>query len=277
MENIIFPIITDLELIVPVFLANVGCNHIQEHVKRPNGYPYIQWIQCKHGAGELIVNDKKYTVAENQGMLLLPNSPHEYYAVKEPWETSWISIGGFAAEQVFKNAEITDSAVLTISRPDTTLRSMEKALHLAKSREAMRSLECSKIVYSMIMHIIAFAHTSKNDLKMNQYMKVKPVFDFVEDNYNNVITLQELAEVSNLTPQYLCSLFKKITGIRVFEYINSIRVKNSKEVIVHHKNMSIKEVAEICGFDNVSYFCEVFKKIEKITPGEFKKLHGAHK
>lgn len=127
------------------------------------------------------------------------------------------------------------------------------------------------------MHIIAFAHTPKNDLKMNQYIKLQPVFDFVEDNYNKVITLQELSKVSNLTPQYLCSLFKKITGIRVFEYINSIRVKNSKEVILKHKNMSIKEVAEFCGYDNVSYFCEVFKKIEKITPGEFKKLHGANK
>ena len=275
MENIAFPLITDLELIVPVYLANVGCNHIQEHVTRHNGYPYIQWIQCKHGAGELLVNDKKYLIMENQGVLLLPNTPHEYYAAKEPWEVSWISIGGFAAEQVFKNAQITESAVLTISHPDTTLRAMEKALSIAQSREAMRSLECSKIVYSIIMHIIAFAHTSKNDLKMNQYIRLKPVFDFVEDNYNNVITLQELSEVSNLTPQYLCSLFKKITGVRIFEYINSIRIKNSKEFIVKHQNMSIKEIAERCGFDNGSYFCEVFKKIEKITPGEFKKLHGA--
>ncbi|SCP99296.1 AraC family transcriptional regulator [Anaerobium acetethylicum] len=274
MTNIVFPVITDLELTVPVFLASVGCNHIQEHIKRQNGYRHIQWLQCKHGSGELLINNKKYTVVENQGMLLLPNVPHEYYALTEPWEISWISIGGFAAEQVFNNIEIADSPVLTISRPDITLKAMEKVLFLAQSSNAMKSLECSKIVYGIIMDLIAFGHTSKNDLKMDQYTKLKPVFDFVEDNYNKVITLQELSEVSDLTPQYLCSLFKKITGIRIFEYINSVRVKNSKEMILNHKNLSIKEIAGFCGYDNISYFCEVFKKAEKMTPGEFRKLHG---
>lgn len=274
MTNIVFPVITDLELNVPVFLSSVGCNHIQEHIRRQNGYRHIQWIQCKQGAGELLLNNKKYTVAENQGMLLLPNVPHEYYALKEPWEISWISIGGFAAEQAFKNIEIADSPVLTISRPDIILKAMEKALFLAQSSNAMKSLECSKIVYGIIMDLIAFGHTSKNDLKMDQYTRLKPVLDFVEGNYNKVITLQELSEVSDLTPQYLCSLFKKITGIRIFEYINSVRVKNSKEMILNHKNLSIKEIAEFCGYDNISYFCEVFKKAEKMTPGEFRKLHG---
>lgn len=274
MTNIVFPVITDLESKVPLFLASVGCNHTQEHLARENGYRYIQWIQCKHGAGELLIHDKKYTISENQGMLLLPNIPHEYYAIKEPWEVNWISIGGFAAEQIFKNAEIADTPVLTISRPDIILQAMEKALYLAQSGNALRSLECSKIIYGIIMDIIAFSHTSKNDLKMDQYSKLKPVFDFIEDNYNKVITLEELSEILNLTPQYFCSLFKKTTGIRIFEYINGIRVKNSKELILNHKNMSIKEIAEFCGYDNISYFCEVFKKIEKMTPGEFRKLHG---
>lgn len=273
MTNIVFPVITDLELKLPVFLASVGCNHIQEHIIRQNGYRFIQWIQCKQGVGELLVNDKRYTITENQGMLLLQNTPHEYYALKDPWEVSWISMGGFAAEQIFKNLEYTESTVLTISRPEITLQSIEKALYTAKSSTAMRSLKCSKTVYDLIMDITAFAHTSENDVKMDQYLKLKPVFDFVESNYNKIITLKELSEISNLSPQYLCSLFKKITGIRVFEYINSIRVQNSKELILNHKNMSIKEIAEFCGYDNVSYFCEVFKKIEKITPGEFKKLH----
>lgn len=156
-------------------------------------------------------------------MLLLPNITHEYYAIKEPWEVNWISIGGFAAEQIFKNAEIADTPVLTISRPDITLQAMEKSLYLAQSGNAMRSLECSKIVHGMIMDIIAFAHTSKNDLKMEQYIKLKPVFEFVEANYNKIITLVELSDILNLTPQYFCSLLKKI---------------------------------------------------EKITPGEFRKMHG---
>ena len=274
MSNMIFPLITDFELKLPIYLESIGCHHTQEHIIRQTGYPFFQWIQCRKGSGKLLINDKSFIIEENQGMLLYPNIPHEYYALKEPWEVDWISIGGFAAESIFKNAGFTSPGVFYISQPDVLLQGTTKSLDIAKSDNPMKSLECSKIIYELIMNIISYTSTDKADFKMNQYSKLKPVFDYINNNYNKIITLQDLSAAANLTPQYLCSLFKKITGIRVFEYINSIRIKNSKEMIIRYKDLPLKDIAQICGYDNVSYFCEIFKKIEKLTPGEFRKLHG---
>ncbi|MDP4145241.1 MAG: AraC family transcriptional regulator [Bacillota bacterium] len=274
MSYIMFPTTTDLELNLPVYLVGAGCKHIQEHVVRPNGYPFLQWIQCRKGSGELLIDNRRISVSENKGMLLFSNIPHEYYSVTDVWEVDWITIGGFAGEQILYNAGILKSEVFFVSEPELFLLRSEKLLKMAKSYNFLNSLECSKIIYSLLMDILGYTATKKDDFMKDQYSRLKPVLDYIETNYGTPIALDDLSKTAKLTPQYLCTLFKKTTGIRVFEYINNIRIKNSKEMLLRFKAMPLRDIARSCGYDDVSYFCSMFKKQEKLTPGEFRKLHG---
>lgn len=274
MKNIVFPIITDLELNMPIYLASVGCNYTQDHIIRETGHPYTLWIQCLSGTGELIIYNEKFAVQKNQGMLIPADVPHEYYSVDDNWVVSWVAFGGFSTKQIFENIETFYVPVLTIFRPDSTIQTINNILYMSSSNNAARSFECSKLIYQLIMDIVALSHISKSKTKMSSYARLQPIFDFIDENYTKVITLDELAEILDVTPQHLCSIFKKVTGVRIYEYINSIRIKNSKEIILKYQDKPIKEIAEMCGYDSVSYFCEVFKKIEKITPGDFRKMYG---
>ncbi|MNO01034.1 HTH-type transcriptional activator Btr [compost metagenome] len=78
-----------------------------------------------------------------------------------------------------------------------------------------------------------------------------------------------MAEVTGITPQHLCTVFKKTTNIRIFQYINSVRIKKSKELLLHHSQMQVKEIAYLAGFEDANYFCSVFKKHEQLTPNQF--------
>jgi AraC-like DNA-binding protein len=269
-----FPATTDFEARLPFYLVGVGSKHIQEHVTRPNGYPFLQWIQCRQGCGQLLIEGKTFTVNKDQGMLLFSNVPHEYYAVTDSWEVAWVTISGFAAEQTLRNGGISKSGVLSVLDPELFLLRTEKLHDMAEFYNSLNSLECSKIIYSLLMDILAYTATEKVDSRLNQYSKLKSVFDYIENNYKKIITLDNLSEVANLTPQYFCSLFKKTTGIRVFEYINSVRIKKSKEMLIKNKDMAVKDISLSCGYDDVSYFCSIFKQQEKLTPLEFRKLHG---
>ena len=62
--------------------------------------------------------------------------------------------------------------------------------------------------------------------------------------------------------------------MRPFEYINRVRISKSKDFIINNSKMEINEIAKKVGYDNASYFCAVFKKMEGVSPGKFKKLHG---
>ena len=76
-----------------------------------------------------------------------------------------------------------------------------------------------------------------------------------------------------VTPQHLCTLFRKLMGMRIFEYINLIRIQTSKAELIVSTEKAVREVAHDCGFEDVSYFCSMFKRFEKMTPGEYRKLY----
>ena len=118
-----------------------------------------------------------------------------------------------------------------------------------------------------------YSSKSSDDSTETQYMKLGEVFQFIEENYSSVITLEELASTINITPQHLCLLFKSITSLRPFEYINNVRITKSKDLIITNSHLEINEIAKSVGYDNTSYFCSIFKKIEGITPGKFKRLY----
>ncbi|HEX3048905.1 MAG TPA: AraC family transcriptional regulator [Bacillota bacterium] len=274
MNNMIFPLITEYELKLPYFIVGIGCFYNQEHIIRPHGNPYYQWIQCHQGKGELLTGGSTYSVDEGQGMLLYPNESHEYYAISGSWEVDWIVFGGLHIGNFLKQtADISRSGIYYVSKPEIILSKMRKALEVEQSDKPMKSLECSRIAYDILLDIMKSSSLKKNCSLDHQYNRLKPLFDFIDKNYDGSLTLTDMSNIVGVTPQHFCTMFKKATNLRVFEYINLVRIKKSKEYILQHKNLQIKEIARLSGFADVSYFCSQFKKIEKISPNDFRKLH----
>ena len=274
MKNMIFPLITEFELKLPYYSIGIGYSYNQEYITRPNGFPYYQWIQCRKGRGELRINGQVYTIEENQGMLLFPDTPHEYSALTGNWEVDWIIFGGKQVENFFKvTLDTKQSGVYFLSRPDVIQANIKKAYDTEKSHNTNKSLESSALTYEIMLNLLQFASEKLDSSKLNQYNRLKSLLDFIDKNYYKNLSLSELSEILQVTPEHLCSLFKKVTTHRVFEYINMTRIKKSKELILQNKSLQIKEIARLVGFEDISYFGSVFKKFEKISPNEFKKLH----
>lgn len=274
MKKMIFPLITELELKFPYYIIGVGCSYDQEDISRPNGFLHYQWIQSNSGSGELIIDGNLYQVSENQGMLLLPNTAHEYHSVTILWEVDWIIFGGVFVENFFKSTVgINKSAVYSISQPNLILSKIRRVFENEQLKGAFKSLESSRIAYDIMIDILKLSTNQDNSNNVKQYKRIKPLLNFIEENYNKELTLNTLSDVAGITPQHLCSLFKKITGHRIFEYINLLRIKKSKEMILERKDMQIKEIARFVGFNDMSYFGVIFKRIEHMSPNEFRKLH----
>jgi AraC family transcriptional regulator, arabinose operon regulatory protein len=273
MSDMIFPTITDKESKLPFYLAGVGYQHEQEHVVRPNGYPYFQWIQGYHGEGEIITADGTYKVRENQGMLLYPDEPHEYYSITNFWKVDWIILGGHQVAEFLKNSGMDKTGIYYVSQPDLLLSKIRNALNMAKSGDTMWSLDCSIMVYDFLISLTKYTSLEGTGSALQRYSKLKPVFDYIEENYKKQLSLEELANIISISPHHLCVLFRNTLNSRVFEYVNNVRIQKSKELILTGRDRRIKEISRLAGFEDLSYFCSVFRKIERVSPGEFKKLH----
>jgi AraC-like DNA-binding protein/ligand-binding sensor protein len=91
----------------------------------------------------------------------------------------------------------------------------------------------------------------------------------ISSNYMNKITLHKLSESLHINSAYLSVLFKKEMGSNFSDYINSLRIKRSKELLVT-TNLSLLDISLQTGFEEQSYFTKVFKKIVGCTPNKYR-------
>ncbi len=137
--------------------------------------------------------------------------------------------------------------------------------------EEFNSLEgLSAWVSNMLQRFISF--TFEFD-KVKHADAVYKVIEYIKSNYRKHLTLEEIAANTYLSKTYLSSLFKKETGYSISEYINIVRIDRSKNLLVE-ENLSIIEIANLCGFEDQSYFTKVFKNIVGITPKKYRENRG---
>lgn len=95
------------------------------------------------------------------------------------------------------------------------------------------------------------------------------IYEYVQHNYANDISLTEMANHLHMNYSYLSSYFKQRTGENLTTYINRIRVEEAKKLLLD-LNLSVSEVSAMTGFSEHNYFSKVFKKITGFTPLEFR-------
>ncbi|MBQ8305843.1 MAG: response regulator [Blautia sp.] len=99
---------------------------------------------------------------------------------------------------------------------------------------------------------------------------VAMVIEYIRKNYGGDLSLTRIAEYVELSPNYICSLFKKETGGNLTGYVMEFRINRAKELFFS-TNMKSYEIAEACGFVDESYFSKSFKKVTGLAPSEFRK------
>ncbi len=101
---------------------------------------------------------------------------------------------------------------------------------------------------------------------------VHQVQAYITEHYaDDNLGLAGLADVAGLSASYLSTLFKQNTGMNLSDSINRVRIDHAKEKLKSKDQMTIHEIAVACGFFSDATFMRVFKKLEGITPGEFRR------
>ncbi len=104
---------------------------------------------------------------------------------------------------------------------------------------------------------------------------IKRAINFIDHNYDQNISLEDVAKVINLSKQYVCSIFKKETGQNLSTYINQIRIEKAKQLLLNPAN-SNKDIYALVGYSNQQYFSRVFKKMTGMTTTEYKEQAREH-
>lgn len=101
---------------------------------------------------------------------------------------------------------------------------------------------------------------------------IEKAVNYINNNFNEPITLGEVSNYVHLNSSYLCTLFKAEMNESFKSYLNRLRIEHSKSMLLTTNN-SILDVALSVGFDNQSYFSTVFKKYTNMSPKEYIDIH----
>ena len=102
--------------------------------------------------------------------------------------------------------------------------------------------------------------------------KIQPSFeyirkatDYIKENIGRKLTVDAVAASAGLSKYYFLRRFKETTGLTVVDYVNTLRCEYAKELL-QTGQYSVKQTAGLCGFENLSYFTNVFKKYTGLLP-----------
>ena len=126
----------------------------------------------------------------------------------------------------------------------------------------------------MMSRELGYANTGTHKrLAQSKYpAELISVMNYVNCNFDGDISLEKLARVGNMSPNYLCSVFKQVNGMTIWEYVLIRRIDEAKRLI-RESDESILNIQLMCGFRTSSNFNKAFKRLVGMTPSEYKKQH----
>ena len=149
---------------------------------------------------------------------------------------------------------------------------MKKKKNQPKGAEQMLRilLEC------LLIRLLRGHSQSESDQKRaDMPLMIQEMIQYVNTNYREKITIDELAFLFNTNRATLCKEFKRTTGKTVVGFINEKKFEKAKKLILD-TNDSFTHIAAELNFESIHYFTRFFKKMSGMTPKDFRKLYSAN-
>jgi len=111
----------------------------------------------------------------------------------------------------------------------------------------------------------------KNQFTRKDEDRLDRIHTFIDNHYQQKIEIQDVARLSNLSNAAFCRYFKKMTRLTFTQFLNHYRIDKAKKLLL--LDNSVTETCFQCGFESLSYFNRIFKKVTGRNPQTFKKEH----
>ncbi len=120
--------------------------------------------------------------------------------------------------------------------------------------------------YRKIILVAETIQNSKTSHVSNVILKAR---DYIDENFNKDIGLNDVSKEVSISPQYFSTIFKEELGLNFIEYLRNKRMEIAKEML-RDKQYSVKEICYKVGYNDPNYFSRLFKKLVGVSPTEFK-------
>lgn len=234
------------------------------------------------GKGYYQVGDKHITAVEGDIVIISPNILHSVYT------DTHIESSTFVFSPELLGVSFYDKASVSYIRPIINGIKIFSPFINSQTDNYTEIYQCVKNIFdigknesefyelilkSELYKLIYMLYSNRKMISQNDspkyFDKIKTALQYIQENYQENITVSELAELCHFSKAYFMSFFKKNVGIPCVEYIMQFRLKKSAEAL-KTTDKSIAEIAFDCGYRNLSNFNRHFKSYFGVVPKDFR-------
>ncbi|WP_298506421.1 AraC family transcriptional regulator [uncultured Maribacter sp.] len=246
-------------------------------------HPEYEIVFIKNGKGSLKIGTKSFSYLNGLLIFLKGNIPHTDFGNND-FEDNFEVVIQFKKEFISKKLttfpelqeieKFIDKGhhVLLFSEDfkDSVASLFEKIRKDSESQKLITTLSILEKIANTKAYSVAIKGNEFLSQSVTDSKRLEQVFEYVNTNYKNTITISHLAEHVGLTSNSFCRFFKKMTNQTFVYFLNDYRINKASEII-RFENKNLTEIMFECGFQDQSYFCKVFKKHQGLTPSDFAK------
>jgi AraC-like DNA-binding protein/uncharacterized cupin superfamily protein len=220
------------------------------------------------GKGVFTKDGVSHELGAGQGFLITPNTSCLYVAdEKEPWKYVYVSFRGADDDALVHNAGLDENNVVFEFPLDEDMIHDIYAMHKAGKKNEARGYDVAGYFLLVMSRLVKAARGTTGGRQGEYY--VKRAKKFIEDNYSEPLSVNDIAQNSRLDRTYLYRLFMKHEGISPSKYLLSVRLK-AAEKMLENAELSIREAATNAGFCNISYFYKRFAEKYGVSPKKYR-------
>ncbi len=265
---------------------------ISFHRLRASSARYYHWHQCveflyiSKGYGIVVVDNQHYTARPGRLFIFPPFRLHkvhvdaddknQYHRTTMHIEHSSVisTLHGFPRQQAQFSALAASNVPAQIYDLSEQADYMEVILEQFDKLDPTEHSTASDVAF-MVMQIMAFLPAQPQLFIPQQQTVASRIMQWVESNYSEKFSLDELAQSIGLSRSYTSRIFRQQTGGSIHEYLLTRRIKKSCDLL-RTSPLSIEAIAQEVGFIEVTYFITCFKKMMAQTPLQYRKRSRAH-
>lgn len=253
------------------YLQEIGTlNALIKHKNVRDNLDSFLFFTVKKGSGVLNYDGVEYALTSGDSVFIDCSKPYFHETSDDLWSLVWVHFSGEKMPQIYENyIEMGGKPCFTLKNA-TEIHSIFKSLwQKADSDSRFRDVEINECISSLLTNICNEGVPVQDNVSVYR-RDVQEIANYISENFRNKISLDELSQRFFINKYYLTRVFKEQFGITINQYITAIRITEAKRAL-RFSDESVENIGYNCGLDAPHYFSRTFKRVEGISPSEFRK------
>lgn len=244
----------------------------------------LEFVYIETGTVTFWIGEKQFTLPEGNGVFINSKVLHRFYSPAEAVIPNFVCMPFFIAPQdsflYHKYILPVISSTLAFQIFYTNISWQAKALSIMKQIIAVQdSISSSELATSSLLQMlwleiyenadIKYAEDHTNDSASSQ-ARLQLMMQYIHQNYMHDISLDDIAGHARISKSTVLNLFRKYLHIAPINYLINYRLNEAAQLLSKTEK-KINTISYETGFNNVDYFCRLFKKHYQLTPTEYRK------